>query len=64
MDGERRSDGTDAVMPFAETAAGQYPETVAAMARVCPGAAENPQHQCAQTRLGRAVRTTLKKPLP
>lgn len=36
-------DGTDAVMLSAETAAGQYPsETVAAMARVCPGAEKSP----------------------
>ncbi len=51
-------DGTDAVMLFAETAAGQYPsETVAAMARVCPGAEKLPSINVPKHRVSRrAVR--------
>ncbi len=48
----RRPDGTDAVMLFAETAAGQYPsETVAAMARVCLGAEKSPASRAPKHRL-------------
>lgn len=48
-------DYTDAVMLSGESAAGQYPvETVAAMARICVGAEEEPTSAQSQHRLGQS----------